>query len=59
VAHRFEVDPSGARMLWVITPAGFENLVEAVSVPAEAMTVPPPGVVPPENVTRYGNEILG
>jgi quercetin dioxygenase-like cupin family protein len=63
VPHRFEVGPAGARMLWVCTPAGFENLVEAVSVPAEAMTVPPPEVVSPENaadiVTRYGNEILG
>lgn len=63
VPHRFEVGPAGARMLWVITPAGFENLVEAVSVPAEEMAVPPPEVAPPENaaeiVTRYGNEILG
>jgi cupin domain len=63
VPHRFDVGPAGARMLWVCTPAGFENLVEAVSVPAEAMTVPPPEVAPPENaaeiVTRYGNEILG
>jgi quercetin dioxygenase-like cupin family protein/ketosteroid isomerase-like protein len=62
VPHRFEVGPAGAHMLWVLTPAGFENLIEAVSVPAEEMTVPPPGVVPPENaaeiVTRYGNEIL-
>ncbi len=62
VPDRFEVGPAGARMLWVCTPAGFENLVEAVSVPAEAMTVPPPEVVPPDNaaeiVTRYGNEIL-
>ena len=63
VPHRFEVGPAGARMLWVCTPAGFENLVEAVSVPAEAMTLPPPEVAPPQNaaeiVTRYGNEILG
>lgn len=63
VPHRYEVGPSGARMLWVITPAGFENLVEALSVPAEAMTVPPPEVVPPENaaeiVARFGNELLG
>jgi quercetin dioxygenase-like cupin family protein len=63
VPHRFEVGPAGARMLWVLTPAGFERLVEAVSVPAEAMTVPAPEVVPPENaaeiVARYGNEILG
>jgi mannose-6-phosphate isomerase-like protein (cupin superfamily) len=63
VPHRFEVGSAGARMLWVCTPAGFENLVEAVSVPAEAMTVPPPEVVPPEDaaetVTRFGNAILG
>jgi hypothetical protein len=63
VPHRFEVGPAGARMLWVVTPAGFENLVEAVSVPAEAVTVLPADVFPPEDaaeiVTRYGNEILG
>ena len=63
VPHRFEVGPAGARMLWVLTPAGFEDFVEAVSVPAEAMTVPPPEVVPPENAaeiaTRYGGELLG
>ena len=63
VPHRFEVGPAGARMLWVLTPAGFEDFVEAVSVPAEAMTVPPPEVVPPENAadiaTRDGGELLG
>jgi len=50
-------------MLWVVTPAGFEDLVEAVSVPAEAMTLPPPEVVPPVNaaeiVAHYGNKIHG
>ena len=50
-------------MIWVLTPGGFENLIEAVSVPAEAPTVPPPNVVPPENVAeilrRHGNELLG
>ena len=62
VPHRFEVGPAGARMLWVLTPAGFEDFVEAVSVPADAMTVPPPDVVPPEDAAdiarRYGGEIL-
>src|ERR671916_1025662 len=43
--HRFTVGPEGARMLWVLTPGGFENLVEAVSVPAEAPIVPPTGVL--------------
>ena len=62
VPHRFTVGPDGARMLWVLTPGGFENLVEEASVPAEAPTVPPPGVGPPENVAeilrRHGNELL-
>jgi mannose-6-phosphate isomerase-like protein (cupin superfamily) len=62
VPHRFSVGPDGARMLWVLTPGGFENLIEAASVPAETPTVPPPSVLPPENVAeivlRHGNELL-
>ena len=63
IPHRFTVGPDGARMLWVLTPGGFENLVDDASVPADARTVPPPGVVPPANVAeivrRHGNEVLG
>ena len=62
VPHRFTVGPDGARMIWVLTPGGFETLIEEASVPAEAPTVPPPSVVPPENVAeilrRHGNEVL-
>ena len=62
VPHRFTVGPDGARMIWVLTPGGFENLIEEASVPAEAPTVPPPSVVPPENVAeilrRHGNDVL-
>jgi mannose-6-phosphate isomerase-like protein (cupin superfamily) len=62
VPHRFTVGPHGARMIWVLTPAGFEDLIEEASVPAEAPAVPPPSVVPPENVAeilrRHGNEVL-
>ena len=62
VPHRFTVGPDGARMLWMLTPGGFESLIEAVSVAAEAPTVPPPSVIPPENVAeilrRHGNELL-
>lgn len=62
IPHRFTVGPDGARMIWVLTPGGFENLIEEVSVPAEAPTVPPPSVGPPENVAeilrRHGNELL-
>jgi mannose-6-phosphate isomerase-like protein (cupin superfamily) len=62
VPHKFTVGPDGAKMLWVLTPGGFEDLVEQASVPAERPTVPPPSVVPPadaaEIVLRYGNELL-
>jgi mannose-6-phosphate isomerase-like protein (cupin superfamily) len=62
IPHRFTVGPDGARMLWVLAPGGFEELIEEASVPAEAPTVPPSSVVPPENsaeiVLRHGNELL-
>jgi len=62
VPHKFTVGPDGARMIWVLTPGGFEDLVEEASVPAEAPTVPPPSVVPPDTVAeivrRHGNELL-
>jgi hypothetical protein len=48
--------------LWVLTPGGFEDLIEAASVPAEAATVPPASIMPPENIVeillRHGNELL-
>jgi mannose-6-phosphate isomerase-like protein (cupin superfamily) len=62
VPHRFVIGPEGARMIWVLTPGGFEDLVEAASVPAEGLTVPPASVRPPadaaEIVRRHGNELL-
>ncbi|HWT23427.1 MAG TPA: quercetin 2,3-dioxygenase [Solirubrobacteraceae bacterium] len=62
VPHKFRVGPDGARMIWVLTPGGFEDFVHEVSVPAEAPTVPPPSVLPPENaaeiVRRHGMELL-
>ncbi len=62
VPHKFTVGPDGARMIWLLMPGGFENLIEEASVPADAPTVPPPSVVPPENIAeilrRHGNEVL-
>ena len=62
IPHRFTVGPEGARMLWVLTPGGFEDLIDEASVPAERPTVPPPSVAPPANaaeiVLRHGNELL-
>jgi quercetin dioxygenase-like cupin family protein len=63
VPHKFVVGPDGARMLWVLAPGGFEDFIEDASVPAEALTVPPASVVPPEDVAeivrRHGKELLG
>ena len=62
IPHRFTVGPGGARMIWVLTPGGFDDFVEDVGVPAESPTVPPPSVLPPENaaeiVLRHGMELL-
>jgi mannose-6-phosphate isomerase-like protein (cupin superfamily) len=62
VPHRFTIGPDGARMIWVLVPGGFDEFVADVSAPAEAPTVPPPSVVPPENaaeiVLRHGMELL-
>jgi mannose-6-phosphate isomerase-like protein (cupin superfamily) len=62
IPHRFTIGAEGARMLWVLTPGGFEHLIDEASVPAEAPTVPPPSILPPANaaeiVLRHGNELL-
>ena len=62
IPHRFTVGPDGARMLWVLTPGGFEDLIEEAGVPAESPTIPPASVLPPANaaeiVLRHGNELL-
>jgi hypothetical protein len=50
-------------MLYLFAPGGFDELIEAMSVPAEALTPPPPELAPPENfveiAARFGVELLG
>ena len=62
IPHRFTVGPEGAQMIWVLTPGGFDEFVDEVSVPAGAPTVPPASVLPPEDaaeiVLRHGMELL-
>ena len=41
IPHRYTVGPEGCRMLFICTPAGFENLVLEMSEPAGARTLPP------------------
>lgn len=41
VPHRYTVGDSGSRMLFILTPGGFEDLVRATSDPADTRTLPP------------------
>jgi hypothetical protein len=51
-------------MLFIVTPAGFEDLVRLISVPAESRSLPPSPQAPPDTadftalVAGYGCEIL-
>ena len=52
-------------MLFILTPAGFEGLVIAMSEPAASRTLPPPADEEPDRerlaaiARAYGNELLG
>ncbi len=68
VPHAFTVDSGPARLLFVLSPAGFEDLVGDMGEPARSLTVPPqPEAAPSEAemqqmaaiAARHGNEILG
>ncbi|HLF69274.1 MAG TPA: cupin domain-containing protein [Gaiellaceae bacterium] len=65
VPHTFLVTSTEARFLMVTEPASFADFVRELSVPAEALTLPPASVQPPspEHMTavaaEYGIEILG
>ena len=64
VPHRFTVGPDGVRMLFIVTPGGFEDMVREMSEPARERTLPPTDVEPPDLeriaaiATAYGNELL-
>lgn len=65
VPHRYAVGPDGCRMLFVMTPGGFEGLVREMSVPAGARTLPPPADEEPDwemvaaVAAAHGCELLG
>jgi quercetin dioxygenase-like cupin family protein len=42
VPHRYKVGGAGCRMLFIVTPGGFEDLVVEMSQPAGSRTLPPP-----------------
>ncbi len=65
IPHTFVVSSPEARFLLVTEPGGFEGFVRALSVPAEALTLPPASVEAPApevmmaTAAEYGLEILG
>jgi len=58
IPHRYIVGADGCRMLFICTPAGFENLVIGMSESAGSRTLPPPAEGEPdfEEVARIAAE---
>jgi quercetin dioxygenase-like cupin family protein len=65
VPHRYKVGDAGCRMLFLLTPGGFEGAIMEMSTPARTRTLPPPAGQTPDmdgiqdNVASYGCELLG
>jgi mannose-6-phosphate isomerase-like protein (cupin superfamily) len=68
VPHAFTVDSGPARLLFILSPAGFEDLIREMGEPARELTIPPQPEEPPSEAemermaaiaTNYGGEILG
>ncbi len=43
IPHRYKTGPDGCRMLFILTPGGFEELLRAISLSADSRTLPPAG----------------
>jgi quercetin dioxygenase-like cupin family protein len=65
IPHRYTVGAAGCRMLFIMTPGGFEEFVIATSEPAAERILPPPSAEEPDwehlaSMARaYGSEVLG
>lgn len=65
IPHRYTVGAAGCRMLFIMTPGGFEDFVIATSEPAGSRTLPPPSEEEPDleglaaMARAYGGELLG
>jgi succinate-semialdehyde dehydrogenase / glutarate-semialdehyde dehydrogenase len=67
VPHRYTVDSGPARLLFILSPAGFEEFIYATSEPATERTLPLPPEGPPSEeemehlgavARQYGAELL-
>src|ERR687893_1444366 len=68
VPHRYTVDSGPAKILYILSPAGFEEFIYATSEPAKERTLPPPPESPPTEAEmeqlvavarQYGMELVG
>jgi mannose-6-phosphate isomerase-like protein (cupin superfamily) len=68
VPHAFTVDSGPARLLFILSPAGFEELVRDMGEPARALTLPPQPEAPPSEAemqqmaamaAQHGVEFIG
>ena len=68
VPHSYRVDSGPAKILYILTPAGFEEFIYASSEPAGSLTLPPLAEGPPDEAEmeslvalarQHGAEILG
>jgi len=65
IPHRYSVGDAGCRMLFIMTPGGFEELVIAMSRPAKSRTLPQPSNEEPDwaqvaaIAEAHGAELLG
>ena len=68
IPHSFNAGADGARMLFLFTPGGFEDLIRDTGQPAPSRTLPPHSDEMPDEdqmkalqliVAKHGGEILG
>lgn len=64
VPHRYIVGQAGCRMLFILTPGGFEGAILDMSTPARERTLPPSDEQPPDLeglealIAAYGCEMV-
>ena len=65
IPHKFDTGPEGCRMLFIMTPGGFEDLVRDMGEPAGSRTLPPLSNEEPnmarvaQIAEKYGCELVG
>ncbi len=69
IPHRYTTGPDGCRMLFIFTPGGFEDVMRAISRPADSRTLPPASEGKPPSdeemeamvaaIQAHGCELLG